>query len=701
MRLVPGLLGLVVGCATPSTDTGRQPFDTGGLPDTDSDTQDSVDTGIDTADSAGDSVDSTDTGPDTADTADSAGDTADTADSGADTADTGTDTALDTADTALDTADTADTAGVPPGPAILLFIGDGMGFEHVKGGGMYVNGAAGSLTMETLPYHGNIRTASLSGTTDSAAASTAMATGSKTYNDRLGLDRDGLEVESLLEKARALGMSVGVVTTDKLTGATPSGFVVHVEDRGDGPAIAAEYLTDLPDVALGGAYLDFAGLFASMSANIVTTRTDLYAAVNDGRPLFGTFSDTTFPFVADGYDAEDPTLAEMTAVALDWLGSDPDGFFLMVEGARIDHASHANDESKVYDEVASFDDAIATALAWVGTRETTMIVTADHECGGLTVSGATAAGVIPTSDWRWGQHTNADVPVFATGTLTNVFDGTRLDDTWVHAVLEATLDDASAVTAPTIPLLVDGTTDDLGAAVTTQSWATSFGAGYNQLDGLHVTADTDGLWIGVDGVFERGDNAVLALVDLDYGAATGLGQTITLSDTVGDLDSTITSTNVVVDVSGVGFDAVFGALGAEEVGLSKTSEAGGLRGLTDDIGDPADYGWQDAVSNFDYGNIADGATATDAAGTGLTENGYEMMLPWSSLFPTAGVPVAGTTIALSVVLVNYGGDYASNQALPSLASSTEPGYADLTVSSVVTLDVDATGAIVGSPAVVP
>ena len=74
-----------------------------------------------------------------------------------------------------------------------------------------------------------------------------------------------------------------------------------------------------------------------------------------------------------------------------------------------------------------------------------------------------------------------------------------------------------------MPTLVDGYTGDLGAQVSVQPWSTSFGAGYNQLDALYVTGDADGLWVGIDGVFERGDNAVLVLVDLDYGAATGLG----------------------------------------------------------------------------------------------------------------------------------------------------------------------------------
>jgi alkaline phosphatase len=643
---------------------------------------------------AGGGAGSDDTGPsETGHTgeADETGETGHTGDPG-DTGDTGD---------SGDTADTGDT-GSAAGPAILLFIGDGMGFEHVEGGGLYANGAAGSLRMETLPVQGQLRTASLSGVTDSAAAGTALATGRKTYNERLGMDRDLVAVANLVERARAAGLSVGIVTTDRLTGATPSAFVVHEEDRGDYGAVAAGWTTVLPDLALGGGTADFEALYTTMSAQIVTTRTALLAAVNDGRPLFGVFAGTTFPYVVEGYTSEQPTLEEMTRYAIDYLDDDPDGFFLMVEGARIDHASHADDESSVFDEVVGFDDAvaIATDLSATSPRDVTLLVTADHECGGLDVTGASGAGVIPASTWRWGEHTNADVPVFASGRLSTVLDGQRLDQLWVHAVLAAAIDQAASVTAPSVPTLADGYTGDLGPPVATQPWATSFGAGYNQLDGLYLTSDEDGLRVGVDGVFERGANGVLVFVDLDYGSGTGLGADLALSDSVDLLDSTITRTSLTLSVAGAGFDAAFGALGAEEVGLTRLGDDVGLRGFTGDIGTPGDLHWLPAVSNYDDGNIAEGAAAADAAGTGLTENGLETSLPWSSLFPT-GLPSAGTTVAVSVVLVNDGGDWASNQALPGLSSSAEPGSAALDIIQVASLDVDGSGLPLGAATLSP
>ncbi|MFZ5478840.1 MAG: alkaline phosphatase, partial [Myxococcota bacterium] len=101
--------------------------------------------------------------------------------------------------------DTGDSAPTSPGPApaVVLFVGDGMGFEHVAGGSLHVTGERGGLTMETAPHQGRVRTASLSGVTDSAAAATALASGHKTWNDVVGLDADGLAVESIVERARA------------------------------------------------------------------------------------------------------------------------------------------------------------------------------------------------------------------------------------------------------------------------------------------------------------------------------------------------------------------------------------------------------------------------------------------------------------------------------------------------------------------
>ncbi|MFZ5478055.1 MAG: alkaline phosphatase, partial [Myxococcota bacterium] len=608
------------------------------------------------------------------------------------------------ADTDTDTGETGDT-GEPPAPRyVVLFVGDGMGFEHVRGGGWFANGAEGSLVMEALPYAGRLRTASLTGTTDSAAGATALATGNKTWNDYVGVDRDEAELETLLERARALGLSAGVVTTDELTGATPSSFFAHTPDRTDAAEIAAQLCADLPDLTLGGGGDDLADCLASgPSAQIVEDETALLAAVPDGRPLLGVFADDQFDYVADGYDPGVPTLATMTTVALEWLDDDPEGFFLVVEGARIDHASHSNGVDEVHAETAALDEAVAAAVAWASTRgDVTLLVTADHECGGMRVTGGSSAGVAPDTEWRWGQHTNADVPVFGTGTLAATFDGQRLDNTWVHAVLDAAIAGEPSVTPPADFLVADGYTDDLGSPVTTQTWTTSFGSGYNQLDALRVTTDATGIWVGVDGVFEYGENTALLLVDLDYGDGTGLtGDVSALADTNGTLDQALSAVDLGSGVAGLGWDVAVGSVEGEEIMYDDLAEYAGLRGLHGDWGATDDLWWLDAVTAFDDGNLARyGLAADDAGATGTTEGGWEIWIPWDSVYPS-GLPAGGTDVALVALLVNTDGSWASNQALPPLATSDEPGEDTVTVEQVVAVGVDAGGLVTSGPSLAP
>ncbi len=644
--------------------------------------------------------DDDDTAPDTdGDTDDTDSDTADT-----DT-ETGPDDTNDTVDTSDSDDDTDDTAAPLRTPRVILFVGDGMGFPHVEGGGLYAYGASGTLVMEGLPYAGRLLTASLSGTTDSAAGATALATGHKTWNNVVGMDGDYVSVTSVLEEARSRGLAVGVVSTDAMTGATPASFFAHVYSRGDRLEIADQLAANPPEVVLGGGSNDLAGPFAAVDAQVVTSRSELYAAARDGRPFIGMFAAETLPYVADAY-GDQPSLAEMTAYALDVLDDDPDGFFLVVEGARIDHASHGNDGARVHQETAAFDDAVGAAVTWAtgGAYDPTVLVTADHECGGLdVVGGAGSAGTPPDSEWRWGQHTNADIPVFGMGPLAGTIDGQRLDNTWVHAVLDAAVRGADSVTAPTESLLVDGRTTDLGAPVATQTWESSFGVGYNQLDALRVTADEDGLRVGVDGVFEFGGNAVLVLIDVDYGAGTGWGAdaAATLSDEDGRLDALITALPYASGVGGLGFELVFASVGGEEITLGDLMEEAGVRGLPGAWGASDDYWWLLGQSNFDDGNLSASASpAADAAGTGLTENGWEMLLPWGEIYG-AGLPPDGLSVAVVAVLTNGEGTYASNQALPSLTTGDEPGSSTVLLESAALLEVDAAGVARGPAVLVP
>jgi alkaline phosphatase len=147
--------------------------------------------------------------------------------------------------------------------------------------------------------------------------------------------------------------------------------------------------------------------------------------------LCGLFGTSHLPYEYDGYGAEYPHLSEMTDVALDILDNDPRGFFLMVEGGRIDHACHANDLPRAVLETVEFDAAVQSVIDWMGPRtDTLVVVTADHETGGLRVVEGNGEGEFPTVTWSTGGHTGDDVPVYATGPnadlVTGVFENTLI-----------------------------------------------------------------------------------------------------------------------------------------------------------------------------------------------------------------------------------------------------------------------------------
>lgn len=607
----------------------------------------------------------------------------------------------DTSPPADETGADSETQPPPPPvpPRVILFIGDGMGRLHVEGGGEYQNGEAGTLAFEGMPYAGRLVTASPSGITDSAAGATSMSTGVKTWNDVVGEDKTYASVENVLELARSRGLATGVVTTDALTGATPASFYAHVDNRFSYSDITTQLLADPPDVALGGGLSLGKNTIDPAVFQQLTTRDELLAAAWDGRSILGTFSSGSFPYLGEGY-GEQPSLAEMTAFALDVLDDDPDGFFLMVEGARIDHASHGNLTDYVYLETAALGDAVGEAMEWAATQETepTILVTADHECGGLEIVSSGEAGEIPETEWRWGRHTNADVNIYGMGPLAETFDGQRLPNQWVHAVLEAAVYGLDTPETPPDEIIPDGRLDDFTTSpVTTQAWTTDFGEGFNQLDAMTVESDTYALHIGIDGVFDRSANTVVVLFDMDYGAGTGFGaDDTTLADTDGASETALTNMPYTSGIDGMGFDIAWVATMGQELELGDMDDLVGLRGLADPwVNDPTDLWWLTGVSNYDDGNVAiDSVAAPDAGAAGETENGYEIQVPWLVFYPE-GMPADGLSIAVAAVICNTDCTIASNQALPPFDDST-PSEGSIPITSVVRLDVDSSGAQVGA-----
>lgn len=254
-----------------------------------------------------------------------------------------------------------------------------------------VNGAP--LAMDTMPIQHQVNTASLShAVTDSAAAGTSLATGYRTNNGMVAMSPSGERLTSILKLAQAAGKGVGVVVTDEVFGATPGAFLANVPNRSDYTDILEQAIFETkPDVLLGGG----ANLFVQIQGEerlepteckLVRTRQQLLAW-DTAIPirLVGLFAPTTMTYEVERTLLE-PSIAEMTQVALDVLSQNEKGFFLMIEGSRIDHAGHANDLRRNVNETLAFDQAVAVALAFAEERnDTVVIVTADHETGGLTI----------------------------------------------------------------------------------------------------------------------------------------------------------------------------------------------------------------------------------------------------------------------------------------------------------------------------
>lgn len=293
---------------------------------------------------------------------------------------------------------------------VILLIGDGMGLNHVAAGNLVTD-----MVMSTMPYQGEVKTRSLSITsiTDSAAAATAYATGNKTFNGCLSY-LNGNNLKNMSDVIGATDMRFGVVATKSVTDATPAAFTAHNKSRSNAEEIAFEQANNANiDVlfGLGKSYFDgYADQLNSGNCSYVNTFDDLEKC--DSERIYGIFEDS-IPHSGE------LTLASLTSQALLNLECE-DGFFLMVEGSKIDSYSHGNEMDNMLQELISFNEAVRTAMAYAkANKNTTVIVTADHETGNLTLpNGATAADL--TDDcFKSGTHTNKNVGYYAYGPCAN------------------------------------------------------------------------------------------------------------------------------------------------------------------------------------------------------------------------------------------------------------------------------------------
>lgn len=321
---------------------------------------------------------------------------------------------------------------------VILFIGDGMGMEHVRAA-RYYKGAP--LCFEEFPHSALVDTDSLNGLTDSAAGATAIATGTRVEEYTYG-DRGAGQLPTVLEYFQGKGKRTGLVTTDPMTAATPAAFATHAFERDDLHQIAADYLANIrPNVLLGGGGEELDPVSAAAAGFVVVTNAAELAALDPAAAPFlsGQFGEGQMAYEHDGI-GDQPHLREMTAAALAVLEREPAGFFLMVEGANIDHASHGWDLERMVPEALELDAAVQTALDWTSNRTDTLIlVTADHETGGLAVTADHGAGILPGVEWTDPGHTRTPVGCWAWGPGSERVGGAMANTNTFHALRDAAL----------------------------------------------------------------------------------------------------------------------------------------------------------------------------------------------------------------------------------------------------------------------
>jgi alkaline phosphatase len=367
-------------------------------------------------------------------------------------------------------------AHAAPGKNVIIMVGDGMGYNQIESGSLYRHGEARKQLYWTTFQHTPVTTFSTNNEegypvdkvwkdfkyllrvpTDSAAAATAISTGVKCPNARIAMSKEGEKLPHMLLEAEAMGKATGVLSTVRLTHATPASFATYDVGRGNELEIARKMLMECPVdliMAPGHPWFDNSGKqvggmdpdpYATTGKYDYVGGVELWKqlrageaasdANGDGTPDAWKVMDTTADIIAlaaapqaarvlalvpvadtlqcnrEGDDKADaftvpftpnlPTMAQMVESALAQLSQDPDGFYVMMEGGAIDWAGHGNKAGRLVEEQIDFDKAVEAVVAWVDKNsnwdETMLFITADHECGYLTG---------PGSDPEWKPLTN-------------------------------------------------------------------------------------------------------------------------------------------------------------------------------------------------------------------------------------------------------------------------------------------------------
>jgi len=323
---------------------------------------------------------------------------------------------------------------------IILLISDGAGLSQLWAAAM---ANRGQLNVLNMPYTGYLFTGSTDNYhTDSAAGGSALATGVKTRNRYIGVDTSGRPVSNIPDQIAQQGMVSGIVSNDRITGATPSAFYAHVSERGMTDSIAGQLQDSKLSLMVGGEHRVFTEEDSSLMKGLRAKNVEVVRGLEH---VTHSKSDRLLVFAQDQVDREWDKLKEdqnstqtayrlienafQPAVSfLEEKGADK-GFFLMVEGAKIDGGGHSNSLPFTITEYLSFDRMVGQALAYADTNgETLVLVTSDHETGGLVLLDADKHNGHVVGNFATTDHTGIPVPLMAYGPGADLFQG-FLDNT--------------------------------------------------------------------------------------------------------------------------------------------------------------------------------------------------------------------------------------------------------------------------------
>ncbi|HKL30981.1 MAG TPA: alkaline phosphatase [Tangfeifania sp.] len=323
---------------------------------------------------------------------------------------------------------------------IILLIGDGMGISQLQAG---LTANRGRLFLENFKHIGFSKTHSSDNyITDSAAGGTAISAGVKTYNGAIGVDPEKNPVKTILEKAEEKGLATGLVSTSSITHATPASFIAHQTSRNMYEEIAADFLKTDIDVFIGGGYNHFANredglnLIEKLKENGYKVEQDISKIKKVKK---GKLAGLTAPAHNARIEERGDMLEVATETALNILKRNKKGFFLMVEGSQIDWGGHAASTIYVVEDMLDFDKTVGNALEFAAKDgETLVIVTSDHETGGMAVLNGDYNNGMVVGEFTTGGHTGLMVPVFSYGPGAEKFTGI-MDNTDINKKMEELL----------------------------------------------------------------------------------------------------------------------------------------------------------------------------------------------------------------------------------------------------------------------